>query len=241
MPKSRSIQRKTFSKSKTLNAVTVQSYTSPHTEESATSPQSTPSAPIVHVLYLALLPLSHSRILSRSLLILRHPQPRINSRAERREAYASNSSRLWAGVLRQDGTRQAPRRNAVGQIVLRPEPFYSALDAREEGADFAEVLGRAIGSRAHVFEAVRELSSERERGYGRLLAAGCCCLEGRIVGHLVKRKDMVREGKLMSVIWERMGLLLTDAMNMPNMPPRPKPATPAMAVLTKHDSIILLS
>ena len=40
----------------------------------------------------------------------------------------------------------------------------------------------------------------------------------------------------MRSVWERWGIL-TDAMNMPNKPPMPKPMTPDMTLFAKQFSI----
>lgn len=115
----------------------------------------------------------------RLILLRRHPHIRINRRTKRCKTRTPRRRRLRPSLRPQNPPGQTPRRNAIREIVLRPQPLDAALGARVEGADDAEVLGGGPGARAHVFEAVAELLAPGEVGDFAALGG-----EGGVVGHL---------------------------------------------------------
>lgn len=93
------------------------------------------------------LPLQYSH----HLLILRHPQPSINSRTKSRKTRASNSSRLRPTIPRKDRTRQTSRRNTIAHIILSPQALNTTLNTAKQRSHSRKVLGRAVRPLAHVF------------------------------------------------------------------------------------------
>lgn len=115
-----------------------------------------------------------------TLLILRHPHVIINRRTERRKARAPHSRSLRSRLRRQHAARDTPRRNAIVQIVFRPEALNAALGAREDSADHAEVFGRRVGGATHFAQPLSQLLPDGEGG-----DFGALGREGSVVAHLV--------------------------------------------------------
>ena len=158
-----------------------------------------------------------------TLLILRHPQIIINRRTERRKAGAPHSRSLGSRLRRQRAARDTPRRNAIVQIVFRPEALNAALGAREDSADHAEVFGRRVGRAAHFAQPLSQLLPDGEGG-----DFGALGREGGVIAHLVGSLQLEED-----LVWRQRGgrAGLTLLMNSPNMPPKPAPMTPDMMVL----------
>lgn len=89
----------------------------------------------------------------------------INSCTERRKARAPNSRSLRACLCSENAPRHTPGRHTIREVVLRPQPFNTALGPAEDGADHSEVLGRGEGRPAHVFQAGAELLAHAEGCY----------------------------------------------------------------------------
>lgn len=119
-----------------------------------------------------------------TLLLLGLPHPRIDSGTKRRKGHTPPGHGLRPRILGQEPPRQTPGRDAVAEIVLGPQALDAALDAGEEGADFAKVFGHGEGTSAHVFEAVFELLAEGHGGERLAGAVGEGGAEGGVVGHL---------------------------------------------------------
>lgn len=116
------------------------------------------------------------------LILLRgHTHIRINSSTECRKTRTPSHSSLRPGIGPKNPPGDTPRRDAVGEVVLRAQTLNAALRARVQCTHDPEVLGGRPRSSSHVFKAVAKLLAPGE--VGNLAALGG---EAGVVGHLYR-------------------------------------------------------
>lgn len=121
-------------------------------------------------------------------LVLGLPHPGVNGGAKGGKGDAAAGHGLGPRVAGEDAAGEAAGGDAVADVVCGAQALDSALDAGEEGADLAKVLGHGEGARAHVLEAELELLAEGQRRH--VLAGGVCdgAAKGGVVRHLRARR-----------------------------------------------------
>jgi hypothetical protein len=129
------------------------------------------------------IPERHAMLHTPQQSISRHPHVVVYRRAERRKASTAHGGRLWPSFGAQYTSSDASGGYTIRKIVLASilhfanesaprspcesskratYPFYNTLRPGKHGPYQAEVLRRAIRSRAHIFEAPTELLFQRQ-------------------------------------------------------------------------------
>lgn len=99
----------------------------------------------------------------------------INRRTEHSKSRTPYNHSLRPRIPRQHTARDTASRDAIVQIVFRPQPLDRTLGPAEDRAHFGEVLPRGNGRAVHVAQPVFQLLLEREVGDAGLCERGGCC------------------------------------------------------------------